>query len=151
MVILNKATLLAVGLGSQATVLGELPARLLRTETGCEAIRKLREEFVDMIIAKWDLPDMSDGEFVKRVCWAKPSIPITVVMNTEDKAREISARQLGVTAILPEPVEALPLVHIVEQMLSKIHKSAEKQEAFKEVHGIVQVNDRITSTITLNQ
>ena len=72
--ILVQANILAVGLDGKAEALGELPIRLVTTQSAVEAARYLKNENCDTIISKWDLEDMKNGLFLRRLRVVKPYI-----------------------------------------------------------------------------
>jgi len=102
MIVLVQAKVLAVGLNSRSEILRELPIRLVTMQSGTEAARSLKNEEVDSIISKWDLDDMADGWFLRRLRAVKPQIPTIAFIRAGDQAQEIAARSLGVSAVLTD-------------------------------------------------
>jgi DNA-binding NarL/FixJ family response regulator len=102
MIVLVQATVLTVGLNGKNEVLRELPIRLVTMQSGTEAARSLKNEKVDSVISKWDLDDMEDGRFLKRLRAVKPEIPTIAFIRTGDRTQEIAARSLGVSAVLTD-------------------------------------------------
>ena len=100
MVVLVQATVLTVGLNGKSEILHELPIRLINMQSGIEAARSLKNEKVDSVISKWDLDDMKDGLFIKKLRAVKPEIPTIVFVKAGDRDEEIAARSLGVSAVL---------------------------------------------------
>jgi DNA-binding NarL/FixJ family response regulator len=105
MIVLVEACVLTVGLDGRAEVLRELPIRVITMQSGIEAARSLKTERVDSVISKWDLEDMADGTFLKSLKAAKPDIPTIVFTRAGDKAQEIAARSLGVSAVLTDEAD----------------------------------------------
>jgi len=70
--------------------------------SGTEAARSLKNEKVDSVISKWNLDDMEDGRFLKRLKAVKADIPTIVFIKAGDRAQEIAARSLGVSAVLTD-------------------------------------------------
>jgi PleD family two-component response regulator len=105
MIILVEASVLAVGLNGREEVLQELPIRVIAMQSGVKAARSLKTEKVDSVISDWDLEDMADGRFVKGLKAAKPDIPTIVVIKAGDRAQEIAARSLGVSAVLTDEAD----------------------------------------------
>ncbi len=102
MIVLVQANVLTVGLNGKSEVLRELPIRLLTMRSGNEAARSLKNTKVDSVISKWDLEDMSDGRFLKKLKAVKPDLPTIVFVRAGDAAQEIEARSLGVSAVLTD-------------------------------------------------
>jgi len=102
MIVLVQATVLTVGLNGKNEVLRELPIRLITMQSGIEAARSLKSEKVNSVISKWDLKDMEDGRFLKNLRAVKPEIPTIAFVRAGDRAQEIAARSLGVSAVLTD-------------------------------------------------
>ena len=100
MLVLVQATVLTVGLNGKSESLQELPIRLVNMQSGLEAARSLKTEKVDSVISNWDLDDMADGLFIRKLKAVKPEIPTIVFVAAGDNAQEIAARSLGVSAVL---------------------------------------------------
>jgi len=102
MIVLVQASVLTVGFNGKNEVLRELPIRLITMQSGMEAARSLKNEKVNSVISKWDLHDMEDGQFLKNLRAVKPEIPTIAFIRAGDRAQEIAARSLGVSAVLTE-------------------------------------------------
>jgi len=105
MIVLVQASVLTVGLNGRDDVLRELPVRLITMQSGVEAARSLKNEKVDSVISKWDLGDMRDGRFLKRLRVVRPDIPTIAFVRAGDRAQEIAARSLGVSAVLNDDAD----------------------------------------------
>ena len=96
--------ILLVGVPDKHGALRELPVRVLALDTGAQAIRCLKEERIDTVISHWDLIDVADGTFLKRVTEARPSTPTIAFIRPGDVEHEMAARELGVDAVLNDDV-----------------------------------------------
>ncbi len=105
MIVLVQASVLTVGLNGKNEVLRELPIRLITMQSGMEAARSFKSEKVNSVISKWDLHDMEDGRFLKNLRAVKPEIPTIAFIRAGDRAQEIAARSLGVSAVLTEDTD----------------------------------------------
>ena len=105
MIVLVEASVLTVGLNGKEKVLRELPIRLISMQSGIEAARSLKTERVDSVISNWELEDMADGRFLKGLRAAKPDIPTIAFIKAGDRAQEIAARSLGVSAVLTDETD----------------------------------------------
>ena len=105
MIVLVQATVLTVGLDGKNEVLRELPIRLVTMQSGVEAARSLKNEEVDSVISKWDLDDMEDGWFLRRLRAVKPEISTIAFVRSGDQAQEIAARSAGVSAVLTDEAD----------------------------------------------
>ncbi len=102
MIVLVQATVLTVGLDGKNEVLRELPIQLVTMRSGGQAARSLKNENVNSVISKWDLVDMKGGRFLKRLRAVKPGIPTIAFIRPGDRAQEIAARSIGVSAVLTD-------------------------------------------------
>ena len=105
MIVLVQATVLTVGLNGKNEVLRELPIRLITMRSATEAARSLKSEKVDSVISKWNLDDMENGWFLKRLRAVKPEILTIAFVRAGDRAQEIAARSLGVSAVLTDDTD----------------------------------------------
>ena len=62
----------------------------------------MKSEKLYSVISKWDLYDMVDGMFLKRLKAIKPKTKTVVFVRPGDQRQEIAARCLGVSAVLTE-------------------------------------------------
>lgn len=97
--------ILVVGIADKGNALKELPVQILALNVGAQAIRCLREERIDTIVSHWELIDMPDGEFLKKVTEAKPSMPTIAFIMPGDIEQELAARQIGVDCVLSEDID----------------------------------------------
>ena len=102
MIVLVQANVMTVGLRGKSEVLRELPIRLINMRSGKKAARSLKSEKIDSVISRWDLEDMRDGEFLKRLKAVWPEIPTIVFVEPGNQSQEIAARSIGVSAVLTE-------------------------------------------------
>ncbi len=105
MIVLVQASVLTVGLDGKNEVLRELPIRLITMQSGMKAARSLKTEKVDSVISKWDLDDMEDGRFLRNLRAVRPEIPTIAFVKAGDRAQEIAARSLGVSAVLTDEAD----------------------------------------------
>ena len=131
MVVLVQANVLTVGLDNKNDVLRQLPIRLAAKPSAGEAVRWLRNEKVDSVVSKWDLVDMKDGLFLRKLRVAKPYIPTIVFVKPGDRAQEIEARCLGATTVLPEDTDDELLKQTLINILSLTDLSAKEVSTVK--------------------
>ena len=96
--------ILVVGIGDKGNALKKLPVQILALDVGAQAIRCLREEKIDTVISHWELIDIPDGQFLKKVKEAKPSMPTIAFIIPGDIEQELAARQIGVDCVLSEDI-----------------------------------------------
>lgn len=117
MVVLVEASILSVGLDEKFRTLGRTPVRMVNCQTGKEAARSLKNEKIDGVVCRWNLPDMPDGLFVKRLKAFKPNIPVIVMVEHDNPAQEIAARALGVSAVVSDLADRKNLRRTLFSML----------------------------------
>jgi len=98
-------TVLSVGIRNKSEVLETLPVRVLVMDNGAEAVRHLFEDKIDLVISHWDLIDMPQGMLLEKIIDAKPNMPTVAFIESGNWEQEITARSLGVTAILNEDID----------------------------------------------
>jgi DNA-binding NarL/FixJ family response regulator len=104
MLVLVQANILTVGLDEKSKALQELPIRIVNMKGGKEAARSLKNEKFDSVISSWDITDMKNGRFIKKLKSVKPEIPTIVFVEPGNKQQEITARSFGANAVLPENI-----------------------------------------------
>jgi DNA-binding NtrC family response regulator len=90
---------------------------VLYVETGLDAGRSLKNESVDGVISSWKLPDAPAGKFLRNLRLAKPHLPIIAMVDANNIEQEISARSVGVTAVLNNDVDDEILKRTVSEIL----------------------------------
>jgi DNA-binding NarL/FixJ family response regulator len=134
---------LAAGAKDKARALEKLAVRVFVTDTGRQAIQCLRNKKIDTVISKWELIDAGQGEFLKKVIAAKPGMPTVALVKVGDHKQEITARSIGVSAVLPEDIDDAHFRSIVCQ-LANVLETATADEIDYEIEGVryVLVNVR---------
>jgi len=99
---LVKANLLAVGVDGRTRVLNELPIRLISVGSAAEAIRRIRNDRFQSVLSRWHLKDMPGGLFLRKLRLVKPDMTTIILICGKDASEEISARSIGVSAVLTE-------------------------------------------------
>ena len=97
--------IIVVGIADKGNALRTLPVQVLAFGIGVQAIRCLKEEKIDTVISHWELIDIPDGKFLKRVTEAKPSMPTIAFIRPGDIEQELAARQIGVDCVLSEDID----------------------------------------------
>ena len=112
-----ETTVLSVGLSGQVRTLRSLPIRVIATGNGRDAIAWLRRYHqVKAMVSRWNLPDMGANELIRRIKTVRPWMPTVVLLDKPGSAVEITARSLGVSAVLPSNVAG----PILEQTMAQI-------------------------------
>jgi DNA-binding NarL/FixJ family response regulator len=114
---LVRANLLAVGLAGKTQLFGDLPIRLISVDSAAEAVRCIRDDKFKGVISRWQLCDMSDGLFLRKLRMVKPDVATIVLVHGDDPSEEILARSIGVSAVLTEQCSDNLLLQTVSELL----------------------------------
>lgn len=117
MVIIAEMNVLAVGMKDRSDGFEGLPVRLLDAAGGSEAIHSFKTSSIDSVISHWNLPDMPDGEFLRKLKSAKPDMPTVAIIESDNPQQEIEARMLGVNAVICEDCDEGYLRQVVTAVL----------------------------------
>ena len=96
---------------------------MVSIRSGAEAVCSLKNDEFNGVISNWDLVDMAEGQFLKRLKSVKPHMPTIAFIRTGDRAAEIAARSLGVSAVLTEDVSDELFRETVSQILGLENRS----------------------------
>ena len=102
MIFFAQPKILAVGLNDKEEALKKLPVRVVSCPNGTDAASVLRDERVSIVITAWDLDDMPDGLFVRRLKVVKPDVKTIVFIKSQDTSEEINARSVGASVVLTD-------------------------------------------------
>ena len=94
---------------------------ITEAKNGREAIEKLREEFFDLLVTDYNMPEMDGQELVKyvRENSSQSSIPVIMVTSETEESRLTAVRQSGVSAILDKPFETTTMQALLRQILKE--------------------------------
>lgn len=83
-------------------------ANMLDAEDGEEALQKINESGVDLVISDWNMPKMTGIEFLKAVRSneAFKELPFLMVTSEADKKKIMEAVQEGVNQYIVKPFNA---------------------------------------------
>src|SRR5689334_8070090 len=102
-------------------MLGYRGHRMLQAEDGLAALRLVRDERPDLVIADVLMPVMDGYEFARRVR-REPLIAATTIIfytaNYLEREARVLAAKCGVTLVLTKPAEAQEIFDVVEQALA---------------------------------
>lgn len=103
----------------------ELAERTLRgrwdvlvASSGLEALARLGERQVDLLVTDHRMPDMTGVELVRRTRVSHPKLPAILVSAYEDSQMLVEALDLGVSRFLAKPFRGDDLAHVVESTLA---------------------------------
>lgn len=99
------SNILMIATRDKTEALRELPVRLLIMDTAKEALACLRTQAVDSVVSQWDLVDMPGGTLLEKIIDARPNMPTVAFIEPGNWEQEITARSMGVTAILSDDID----------------------------------------------
>lgn len=133
MVIIAEMNVLTVGMEDRAGEFKGLPIRLLNMAQGSDAIRSFKTDQIDSVVSHWHLPDMRDGQFLKKLKAVRPDMPTVAIIEPDNPQQEIEARTLGVSAVIPEDCD--------DQYFREVMTSVLGLRSVREIETIYAVKD----------
>ncbi len=133
MIVVTKANVLTVGIADKAQVLKELNIRVISLQFGKDAVGSLKSEEFDSVISRWDLPDMENGSFLQGLKNIKRDMPTIAVIESGNTGQEISARSLGVSAVITEDISEDHFRGLISQLLG-----LKEVEQIKEIYAAIE-------------
>ena len=94
---------------------------ITEAEDGAAAIPVLKENFFDLVITDYNMPEMDGDELVKHIRTQsnQSSVPVLMVTSEQDDIRLAAARQAGVSALSDKPFEPGNIRSLITQILSE--------------------------------
>lgn len=103
-------------------MLGEEGYQVETAQTGAEALRKIQEEYYDLLLIDIKLPDIDGTQLLKRIEDTEPEIRRVVITGYPSIESAQQALNLKAHAYLIKPVKAEVLRKTVEQQLKERDK-----------------------------
>ena len=92
---------------------------IIEAENGREAVIKLADTMVDLVLTDYNMPEM-DGralvEYIRTQSW-QGSVPILMITSEHDQGRLAAVEKAGVSAICDKPFEARNIRQLIAQSL----------------------------------
>lgn len=88
---------------------------------GEEAVRKINEQFFDLIVTDYNMPQMDGQELVEYIRGksSQSSLPIIMVTSEENDSRLAAVQQSGVSAICDKPFEPSTVKGMIENLINQ--------------------------------
>jgi two-component system, chemotaxis family, chemotaxis protein CheY len=88
-------------------------------ENGRQALKKLKENWVDIVFADINMPEMNGIEMIKEMRKEDPigSIPVVIISTERSRERIESLKALGIKAYLHKPFIPEEFSHVVRKLL----------------------------------
>jgi len=95
---------------------------ITQAENGKEAIDLLQNDYFDLLVTDYNMPEVDGQELVRYVRneSAQSSIPIIMITSVTDQARLTAVRQSGVSAIIDKPFETGSVMSLLRQLMQDI-------------------------------
>lgn len=128
MVIIAEMNVLAVGMEDRVGEFHGLPVRLQSMVRGSDAIRSFKVDPIDSVVSHWHLPDMPNGQFLRKLKVVRPDIPTVAIIEPDNPQQEIEARILGVSAVIYEDCDGRYFRQVITSVLG-LHSMMEIEAA----------------------
>jgi two-component system chemotaxis response regulator CheY len=98
--------------------LGFDQTNLLDAEDGEQALKKINEDEVDLVISDWNMPKMTGIDFLKavRADGSLKELPFLMVTSEADKEKIMEAVQAGVNQYIVKPFNATQLEEKIREI-----------------------------------
>lgn len=93
--------------------------RITTAENGVEALQRIGEQYFDLVVTDYNMPQMDGRELVEQIRSAsgQASIPVLMVSSESDDSRLAAVQNAGVSAICDKPFDAGTVKQLLEGML----------------------------------
>jgi len=98
--------------------LGFEQSNLVDAEDGEQALKKISEDAIDLVISDWNMPKMTGIDFLKaiRSDGALKELPFLMVTSEADKEKIMEAVQAGVNQYIVKPFNATQLEEKIKEI-----------------------------------
>lgn len=103
-------------------IIGLAEATIVEAEHGKDALEKIKDEPVDLLLTDLTMPVM-DGETLLKWVKASPKlcdIPVIVISSAGNPAKEAELLKLGAVAVLAKPVSPAKLNVVLEPYIGEV-------------------------------
>jgi len=95
--------------------LREAGHQVVTSDSGTQALKRLKEDCFDLVISDVDLRDLPGMDLLKRITGIDPSIPVILVSASDDVQKRDQAFSLGAFDYLLKPFDLDYLLCIVQK------------------------------------
>jgi DNA-binding response OmpR family regulator len=114
--------------------LGEAGFQVVTADSGGQALQKLEEDGIELVISDMDLRDLPGIELLRQIKRIKEWLPVILVSASEDESRRDRAIGLGASGYLCKPFELDCLLSMVRKAFED---SSNRKSSEKEPYGIL--------------
>jgi len=93
---------------------------ICEAENGLQGLELIENDFFDLIVTDYYMPEMDGKEFIERIREDSPQASVPILMVTSaagDESRLAGVRQAGVSAICDKPFEPKRIKQLIEKIL----------------------------------
>ncbi|MGN8644716.1 response regulator transcription factor [Gracilibacillus sp. HCP3S3_G5_1] len=121
--------------------------RLLEAENGNEAINKLKQNEVDLVLLDIMMPELDGIEACKKMKTIKPDVPIILLTALNETSQKVEGLTIGADDYVVKPFEPEELLARIQVQLRHFQKDEERTKTlqFKELNI-----DPDSHTVTVN-
>jgi CheY-like chemotaxis protein/anti-sigma regulatory factor (Ser/Thr protein kinase) len=125
-------------------LLGVVPQwSIVEAANGREALRRIAEEHIDLVLTDMQMPEMNGLELVDSLRSQYPLVPVVLVTGQGSEEIAVKALQKGAASYVPKRILAAEVVEIVQRVLDV----SREHEAYARLLGHMSANDcRFTLT-----
>ena len=93
---------------------------ICETSNGREAIAKLNQEYFDLVVTDYNMPEMDGKELIEYIRHdsSQSGVPILMITSEQDSSRLAAVQQTGVSAICDKPFEPDTIKRILKMTLT---------------------------------
>lgn len=82
---------------------------------GCDALEKLKDNKIDLVITSYKMPMMDGLELLEKVKSDYPHVPVIMITKRSDTALQAQARNAGATDIITRPFNNLEIISVLRR------------------------------------
>ncbi|KPJ92132.1 MAG: chemotaxis protein CheY [Gammaproteobacteria bacterium SG8_11] len=93
---------------------------ITEAENGLQGLELIGDDFFDLIVTDYYMPEMDGKEFIERIREDSPQASVPILMVTSaanDESRLAAVRQAGVSAICDKPFEPKKIKQLIENII----------------------------------
>ncbi|HLD29060.1 MAG TPA: response regulator, partial [bacterium] len=101
--------------------------RISTADKGAEAVARLREEDIDLVILDYKMPDMNGLEVAAKIKEMKSGLPIVMLTGAPSVELAVQAMKGGINDFLTKPVDVPNLLKILQKNIKRKEESGMKE------------------------
>jgi len=102
-----------------ADFLSEFGYSVNRSYLGLEALKQIENEFYDLVMTDFYLPDINGKELIEKIKKLRPETDIVLFSGQKDIIDSINALEIGIYDFLTKPIDLQKLVLLIDELKNK--------------------------------